>query len=155
VGFVSDDINVPKAVFVPNAAAGALGAEYGDEWDGETTVLDMMDDGDETTILEAAASMPSAYLVREDTGERIDIIGGRFVLGRSRESANYCVDGRSVISRSHAAVVFEEGRYFVVDLNSSNKTFLDDIELVPGQGAELFSGSRIRIADMDFTFYIA
>jgi hypothetical protein len=152
--FHSDSGNVPKAVYVPNAASGALDPSYADDdWDGETTVLDAADD-DETTVLEGAHT-PKAYLVREDTGEQIHIIGTRFVLGRSHESANYCIDGKSVISRSHAAIVFEGGLYLVADMDSSNKTYLDGTELAPGRGAELFSGSRIRLADLEFTFYIA
>lgn len=47
------------------------------------------------------------------------------------------------LSRAHALVLCRQGRYDLVDLNSSNGTFINE-QMVPMPGAELPDGARIR-----------
>ncbi|MDR0519106.1 MAG: FHA domain-containing protein [Clostridiales Family XIII bacterium] len=147
--------DVPRAVYVADAQSGVNGMGYADEeWEGETMVLGAASaDESETTILESP-HMPAAYLVRSDTGERIPITKEQFILGRSSDWSDYNIADKTAISRRHAAIVFEGGRYFAVDMESSNKTYVDGMELSPGVGADLYSGSQVRLADLDFVFYL-
>lgn len=115
-------------------------------------VLDVMNDAD-TAVLGSVYS-PRAYLVRNDTSEEIPITKEQFSIGRSRTNSDYYIGDRIVISRSHAAILFQGGKYYITDLNSNNKTFLNDMELAPNRSEEIVSGSRIRLADLEFIFYM-
>ena len=44
--------------------------------------------------------------------------------------------------------------YYVVDRNSTNKTFVDGRVISPEAEIEIFHKTQLRFADEDFTFYI-
>jgi len=57
------------------------------------------------------------------------------------------------VSREHAEVVQENGRFFLVDNGSRNGTFLNNSKVDPSQARpELKNGDKIRICDVEFTF---
>jgi hypothetical protein len=150
--------DVPKAVFMPSAENSQPFMQgYEDEFGGETTFLgDMYGDfgEDSATTLLDVPSVPVAYLIREDTGERIPLHGPQFTIGRKRGGVDYYVTGNTLVSRIHAAVVMQEGKYILVDLNSSNKTYLNDVEIAPNVGREIVPGTRFRLADVNFTLRV-
>jgi hypothetical protein len=117
----------------------------------DTMVLDALGSAD-TMVLECI-NISRAYLVRSDTSEEIPITKARFLIGRSMTNADYCIVDRIAVSRAHAAILFQNDRYYIVDLDSNNKTFLNDAELIPNQIEEMASGSRVRLADLELMFY--
>jgi len=42
--------------------------------------------------------------------------------------------------------------YYIIDCNSTNKTFVDNIECISGQKTKLENGVLIKIANEEFTF---
>ena len=54
----------------------------------------------------------------------------------------------------HADIITHDGRYYIVDKNSTNKTFVDGKVIPPDTETEIFQGTKIRLADEDFTFVI-
>ena len=94
-----------------------------------------------------------AWLVREKTGERLQIMPESTVIG-SGSTADCRILGNKAISRAHAVIRIHEGVCRVTDNNSSNGTWVNGIRLVPGNSAEIVSGGRIRLADEDFTLNI-
>jgi hypothetical protein len=143
---------VPRAVYIPNAGSSPAGIELEEEFSGDTMVLDAMDEAD-TTVLDDILG-PRAFLIRSDTREEIAVTGAQFTIGRSRANADYYVGDNSAISRIHAVILSQGGRYYLIDLNSSNKTFLNDFELAPNQSVEIAPGARVRLADMEFIFEV-
>lgn len=61
--------------------------------------------------------MPPLFVIFN--GQKIPINKNEFVIGRGSKTADLPIkDGN--ISRRHAAIVFDNGRYFVKDLGSTN-----------------------------------
>ena len=122
----------------------------------ETTVL-----GEEafmggTTVLGAdVIEEPTfPYVIREKTQEKIIVDKPSFRIGKEQSYCDYFVSDNNAISRSHADIVSREGRYYVVDHNSTNKTYVDG-RVVPIQTeVEIFPGTKLRLANEDFVFYI-
>jgi len=112
------------------------------------------DSNDETTIIAPPEPVERAYLHLSSTDQDIEVNKTPFILGRKRSEVDFRVDGGTSISRKHAQISREGERYFVCDLKSLNKTYLDGKELVPLEKTELFSGAHIRIADVEFIFDI-
>lgn len=119
---------------------------------GGTTVLGEMDG---TTVLDDSKAQPHQYpyLIREKTGEKITINKPSFRLGKERQYCDYFVSDNSAVSRSHADIIERNGRYFVMDRNSTNRTYVDGKVIRPEQEVELFHGTALRLANENFTFY--
>lgn len=81
-------------------------------------------------------------------GTDYELKGGHSVLGRHPD-CDIVVD-IGAVSRRHAHVSHENGRYYVEDLNSRNGTYVNERQLSGRQ--ELTEGDRIRICDIVFTF---
>ena len=114
---------------------------------GETTVLN--DGAGETTVLGGASN---ATLFRLKNNETIVVSGNEFVIGKERSRANYCISDNSSISRAHAKLVRRGSDFFVVDMNSTNFTFVNGIKLAGGQEHPVRSGDKIKLADEEFEF---
>jgi pSer/pThr/pTyr-binding forkhead associated (FHA) protein len=65
----------------------------------------------------AAGGMPPLHVIFN--GQKIPVAKDEFVIGRGSKSADLAIkDGN--ISRRHAAVVFQNGAFFMKDLGSTN-----------------------------------
>lgn len=82
-------------------------------------------------------------------GTRFDLDGDRAIIGRSAD-CEVPLDVPAV-SRRHAAILQERGRYFVEDLNSRNGTFLNDSRIA--DRTPLSDGDQLVICDQEFRFY--
>ena len=94
------------------------------------------------------------YLVRKISNEKIRIDRLVFRIGKEKEQCDYFVGDNSAVSRSHANIISKNNRYYVIDLNSTNHTYVDDRMIQPKQETEIFSGTKICLGDEEFTFYI-
>ena len=74
-------------------------------------------------------------------------------MGRN-PACQYAVQDKTTISSRHAMILHSAGRWMIRDLNSTNKTYVNMIAVLPGADVELFSGVGIRLADEDFEFTI-
>ncbi|MDR1953844.1 MAG: FHA domain-containing protein [Clostridiales Family XIII bacterium] len=145
--------DVPQVMFKSPTADNPAGLPVGfEELDGDTMVLGVMEDDGTTTLLDMGGTA-RAFLVREDTREEIPINKPQFTIGRSKADVDYCISDRTVVSRAHAVILSQGGRYYVVDLNSSNKTYVNNNELIPNREVEIQSGAHVRLADVGFVFY--
>lgn len=113
---------------------------------GETSVLTQ--DAGATTVLTANGGA----LTRKGSGEVIKISKPEFVIGRNRAAVDYCPTGNTSISGKHAKLVIQGSETYIVDLKSTNGTFVNDAKLTPNQQTLLKSGDKITLADEDFTF---
>lgn len=90
----------------------------------------------------------SALVIVRDDGSEEPVEKDRFLVGRGRH-CDLVVDSAKV-SREHAAVLREDGRWFIEDLGSSNGTWFRQERITRralADGDEVFvSGERLRIA---------
>ncbi|WML58828.1 FHA domain-containing protein [Neobacillus sp. PS2-9] len=122
----------------------------------ETTVLGMVEVDGGTTVLGADLFEEPAfpYLVREKTQETIRINQPSFRIGKERNDCDYMVADNNAVSRNHADIITRNRRYYIVDNCSTNKTFVDGRVIPVEKEIEIFSGTKLRLANEDFVFYI-
>jgi hypothetical protein len=77
----------------------------------------------------------------------------RITIGRT--SNNDVAFNEVSISRFHAYLRFEGGRYLIADAGSKNGSFLDGLRLEPRKERTVMSKSVIRLGDVELTFYVA
>ena len=103
------------------------------------------------------ATMPAEvgqpYLMRIKTNECMTIDKPVVRIGKDEKYVDLTVGGNAAVSRSHANIVFREGNYYIIDLNSTNRTYVDG-EVIPSNVETLIKhGSRITLANEEFAFY--
>ena len=112
---------------------------------------------DETILLDEEGEGPHLryILLRERTGERFIIQGEISRIGRNPVDTDITISGNPGIGRVHAIFHLYNGRIFIEDNGSKNKTYVDDKQVKPEDGMRLLlSGSKIRFADEVFEFRI-
>ena len=72
-----------------------------------------------------------------------------FTLGKS-DSCDGILAFNDEISREHCKILQREGQYYIVDLNSTNGTYLNDEMLVPNQEYPIQPGDRLRLSASTF-----
>lgn len=124
---------------------------------GETTVLGVNNNIGETTVLGLASvnTEVKAYLVRTKNNERIIIDKPVFRIGKEKSYVDYFISDNTAISRSHANVVTKDGKYYIVDTNSTNHTYINNTMLQSNVETELTHGTRIKLANEEFEFILA
>ena len=90
------------------------------------------------------------FLIREKNGEKIEICPPRTVIGKDPLNCNYSIKDNPSVSRIHASFYVREGHLFVEDQGSTNFTFIDSKALDPKNPHEIFSGTRILLANEVF-----
>lgn len=103
-----------------------------------------------TTVLNKPAF---ASLTRVATGEKVDISSSEFVIGRER-NANFYVTNNTAIGRRHAKIVNQSGQISLVDLASTNGTFVNGAKANANVPVMLKDGDKIMLADETFTISI-
>ena len=119
-----------------------------------TTVLG--DDSGGTTVLgsEELDEPNFPYLIREKNDEKIMVDKPSFRIGKEKKYCDYFVFDNNAVSRSHADIITREHRYYIIDLNSTNKTYVDGRAIAVEKEVEIFNGTKLRLANEDFIFYI-
>ncbi len=153
---------VPGAptVFPANTTNGSFGPDSIEQGRVAPTRLDQMGSGNEgggfnkprvaRTILDMADDKPLALLVVKEGARRgTDFkLGEENELGRDPERCNIVLDDGK-ISSNHAKIRLEKTGWFIYDLASRNKTFVNNEEIVK---QSLKDGDRIRLGDTVLAF---
>lgn len=84
----------------------------------------------------------------------IDVNKDEYVLGKSKDKADYAIVFNKMISRSHCKVNKTESGYTVTDLQSTNGTFVNKKRLVPRVPQKIKNGDVVRLANSDFQVII-
>lgn len=72
-----------------------------------------------------------------------------FLLGKN-DSCNGNLSFNGEISREHCKIVWHDNQYFIVDLNSTNGTYLNGEMLVPNQEYPIQPGDYLRLSASTF-----
>lgn len=105
---------------------------------------------DPTTILERPI-MWHAYIRRMNTSEEVEITKSPFLMGKSAE-CDYVVKDNSTVSRCHAQIITTAEGYMLEDLNSSNHTFIERIQI--NDSEKLTDGTSFQLSDEEFQFMV-
>lgn len=77
------------------------------------------------------------------------ITKNKFTIGRRKEN-DAVVDFSNKISRQHCSVVKMDGRFGIVDANSTFGTWVNSTKCMPGKVYEIKPGDRVRLPDIIF-----
>lgn len=91
------------------------------------------------------ADRAAAWLISPH-GQRFQLFEGENTLGRGPGMA-FMLVGDQAISGEHARIKAREGRYFIVDCDSQNGSWLNGRRLEPFDETELRSGDVITLSD--------
>ena len=140
--------------------------------DGEDEATGLLDEEDEATgllneeneatgLLLNSETLPSqvakqsicyATLFRTLTNETIKINKPAFRLGKERSYVDYFVTNNIAVSRSHADIITRSGKYYVIDLNSKNHTYINDKEIPVQVEIEILNGDKLTLGNEEFIF---
>lgn len=123
---------------------------------GDTVVLSgNVDDIGATVVLGTATQAnvkKEPYLIRTRNKERIPINKDLFRIGKEPTYADYYIGDNSAISRSHANIISRGGEYYVMDTNSTNHTYVNDIIVPKNMETKISHGDKVRLANEEFEF---
>lgn len=125
-----------------------------DDFDNGTMVLYDLDDGSAATSLLVETSINYPSLLRVLTNEIVNVDKQVYRIGKERQYVDYFVANNSAVSRSHADIITRDNRYFVKDLNSTNKTYINGQKLQPQMETEIFDNDRLKLANEEFIFRV-
>ena len=94
-------------------------------------------------------SIPSIYI---SENKKWELTESPFLIGRGNGEMAYAFRNSLAVSRKHASIIMREGRFYIIDHSSKNKTFLNGNEIPPELEIELFPGTELRFADEIFKF---
>jgi serine/threonine protein kinase len=120
-----------------------------------------MEQGEEVAVAETEMQAAQSTTTPSLLISRLSEVETReFLLGREREeimlgragSDDVLLDQDPSISRHHALLKVEDGRYLIYDLRSSSGVFVNDEKLTDGEGRVLADGNHIRIGNYELIF---
>lgn len=114
---------------------------------GETAVLQQPQ---ETTVLNAQATLPTVRLIRVRNNAVVMIDRPQFRIGRDPGVADYIITDNTAVGRQHADIVQHDSRCFVMDLNSTNHTYVNGQQVMPGTEFPLNNGDQLMLGDECF-----
>lgn len=104
------------------------------------------------------APPPTPYngprLVLDSTGS-IFKLADATLIGREDASLQIDLDGYpdgKYISHRHAQILKTNGKFYIEDLGSANRTWVNDIKLAEGQSEPLNAGDKVRLGKITLTF---
>ena len=65
---------------------------------------------------------------------------------------DYFVTNNIAVSRSHADIITRSGKYYVIDLNSKNHTYINDKEIPVQVEIEILNGDKLTLGNEEFIF---
>ena len=93
------------------------------------------------------------YLIRTRTLDQIIVNKPVFRLGKDRRFCDYSITDNGAVSRNHADIIKRDGNYYLLDHNSTNKTYIDGKSIPVETEVEILSGSKIKLANEEFMFF--
>lgn len=126
-----------------------LVAEEPEEYKAEKQEEYPVEETERTVLLSAVKKPAGPELVCEQTGEVVPLTKFPFYIGSAREYADYVPVGEG-ISRIHCCISKREDNYYLSDLNSTNGTYLNKKEVVPGKEVLLSANDEIRVTSQEF-----
>lgn len=93
-------------------------------------------------------------LVRKKTGESFSVDKPVFRIGTEQQYCDLFISDNTFISRSHADIITKDDRYYIIDRNSTNRTFVDGKVISRETEVEIYDGTLLKLANEEFDFLL-
>ena len=124
-------------------------AEEKEEYVAEPIQAKKTQEIERTILLSTISQEEEVTLVCSLTGEIIPITKFPFYIGSTSDYVDYVLTKEGV-SRIHCCISKKGESYYLADLNSTNGTYLNKKEVMPGKDELLSVNDEIRIASVEF-----
>ena len=128
----------------PSLETGLLNDDHAGSWENPP--------GDGTDVLNGGKGFYPT-LLRVVTGETISVNKPAFRIGKERSYVDYFVSNNNAVSRSHADILTRGSRFFIKDLNSTNRTFINGKPIPAQCEIEIMNDDQIRLGNEEFIFH--
>lgn len=93
------------------------------------------------------------YLIRLSTDERINIDKPIFRIGKDKHNADYKITNNTAVSRKHAEIIKKNNEYFILDVGSTNHTFINGDRIEEKKEIPLEDGDIIKLGNEEFKIF--
>lgn len=124
-------------------------AEEKEEYQVPSIKEEKIEESERTILLSTIQQQEEVVLVCDSSGEIIPITKFPFYIGSTSDYVDYVLKKEGV-SRIHCCISKKGDSYYVSDLNSTNGTYLNKKEVMPGKDELLSANDEIRIASVEF-----
>lgn len=121
----------------------------------EGTVV--LSESEGTVVLGTQIPVIPSYpkLTRRKTGQVVEVNKPVFRIGKEEGIVDYLVPDNPTVSRSHADIISRDGKYYLYDNNSTNRSYINNILIDPQKLCEITDGAIIRLSNEEFEFRTA
>lgn len=111
------------------------------------------EDNYDTVILGVEEQLKTGYLIENNSQSKEDIKINKteFIIGRLKETVDYYIENRAV-GKIHAKFIIKDDKFYLIDLDSKNGTFIDGTKLQSKSMYEVRDGSKITFANSSYIF---
>lgn len=106
------------------------------------------------TVCGARAGGAMPYLIRFRNNDMIAVDCAEFVIGKKQGAVNYCIFDNRAVSRVHAAIINTGGQFCVMDMGSTNHTYVDGFPIPVHTQVPIEDGTKLCFANEEFEFRI-
>lgn len=105
----------------------------------------------ETSVL-MEEFVPQIALISTDPQSNLEFVVNKkeYVIGHRSDVSDACIESNTGISRRHCKICSINGRYYILDLGSTNGTFVNGKRISPEHNVEIAPGDKIKLADEEF-----
>jgi pSer/pThr/pTyr-binding forkhead associated (FHA) protein len=112
-----------------------------------------MENAEETTVVpDGKFNLNIPFIVRSKNGEIAYIDKKKFVIGTDKGCADYIISENPSISRAHAEIHSTKDEFYIVDIGSTNHTYIDDKIIENDMEVKISHGEKIRLGNEEFEF---
>ena len=100
---------------------------------------------------------PFGYILKvriEDKTEERQLTEGEYLLGSSPQAEIRLADTNGYISRQHAKLIIRRRELFILDLNSTNGTFINERRIPPDTEVKINPSDKVSLADTMVEFEV-
>jgi pSer/pThr/pTyr-binding forkhead associated (FHA) protein len=120
-----------------------------------TTVLGEDNAFGTTTLSDEELNTPNyPYLIRLKSNEKISLNKPVFRIGKEKSYVDYFVADNGAVSRSHADIIAKDGGYYILDHNSTNKTYINGETIAANVEVQITNEMKIKLANEEFVFHL-
>lgn len=116
----------------------------------KTKKEDDFDDEETTFMSSEPLDQKYPFLENAATGERYYVYSVPFTIGK-KTTCNLSINSK-IVSREHAQIVSDGQKYFVIDMESKNGTYINGYRIIPMNEIEIKNGQTIIFANEKYIF---
>lgn len=115
-------------------------------FDGGTILIDR-------SRLEPSDYHPKAFLDCLAFGQTVEITKIPYRIGRADQGVELCISDNPAVSSIHAEITYEAENFYITDLHSLNRVYLNDAVIPQGMAVVLRNNTKIMLGNEAFLFH--